>query len=161
MVTLQGFGAEGHAVISHDGYITQLTRVVNPKANKTQRGKPVAVHHGLMQSPKSALLAFGYLPASQPQTPPSAPGGQNNTDDNTLVSIAYYLSNQGYDVWLIEARGSTSESRRHLNTSITSSDYWNFRLDEQSHYDLPAQINYILNSTGYSSYLVFFPVSTS
>lgn len=156
MVELQGYNIEEHDVTSQDGYITRLTRIINPMVDEmgdTYNGQPVAIHHGLAQSPISPLLTFGELNMSMPREQTVGEIKSNlivDTDQNHLTTIPYYLSDHGYDVWLLEARGSTSESRGHTNKSKTSdnqSDYWDFALDEQALYDLPAQIDYILTTT--------------
>lgn len=61
--------------------------------------------------------------------------------------IAYLLANQGYDVWLGNARGN-KHSRKHEKLSPEAPEFWNFSWDEIGRYDLPAMIDYVLNTTG-------------
>jgi len=64
-------------------------------------------------------------------------------------SIAYILSNAGYDVWLGNNRGNKYSS---FNTHIKTSEnkFWNFTWEEMGTYDVPAGIDYILSLTGKS-----------
>ncbi|XP_049881144.1 lipase 3-like [Pectinophora gossypiella] len=62
-------------------------------------------------------------------------------------ALAYYLASQGYDVWLANARGN-KHSKRHVTLSPNQSEFFNFSWDEIGRYDIPANIDYILNVTG-------------
>lgn len=62
-------------------------------------------------------------------------------------SIAYLLANQGYDVWLGNARGN-KHCRKHEAISPKVPEFWNYSFDEIGRYDLPAMIDYVLNLTG-------------
>lgn len=59
------------------------------------------------------------------------------------------LADAGYDVWFGNARGTT-ESRKHVEHSPDGSDrnlFWMFTWHEIGKYDLPANIDYILETT--------------
>jgi hypothetical protein len=61
--------------------------------------------------------------------------------------IKFYLS---FDVWLTNNRGtlfSTGNLDPNKNSSIISSDYWDFTFHEMAKYDVIANINYIKNIT--------------
>lgn len=59
-------------------------------------------------------------------------------------SLAFELANRGYDVWLANARGSTY-SLNHTRLDYRHDwRYWDFSFHEMGLYDLPAQIDYIL-----------------
>lgn len=60
-------------------------------------------------------------------------------------SLAFEMANQGYDVWMGNARGSTySLNHTHFDYRYDWI-YWDFSFHEIGLYDLPAQIDYILN----------------
>jgi len=118
MVTSKGFPIEQHYVTTEDGYILSLFRI--PK----QGGKPVLLQHGLLDS------SYTWV---------------NNFRDQ---SLAYLLSDAGYDVWLSNSRGNTW-SKRHVSLSPSSKAFWEFTWDEMAKYDIVANVNYVLNSTGH------------
>ncbi|XP_031767944.2 lipase 1-like [Galleria mellonella] len=61
-------------------------------------------------------------------------------------SLAYLLANDGYDVWLGNARGN-KHSRRHVSLDPAGPAFWKFSWHEIGYYDLPAMIDYSLNMT--------------
>lgn len=61
-------------------------------------------------------------------------------------SQAYLLSNEGYDVWLGNVRGS-KYSMKHRRLDPLSREFWQFSFHEIGYFDLPAMINYILAAT--------------
>uniref|UniRef100_A0A1B0DK89 AB hydrolase-1 domain-containing protein n=1 Tax=Phlebotomus papatasi TaxID=29031 RepID=A0A1B0DK89_PHLPP len=65
-------------------------------------------------------------------------------------SLPYLLAEQGYDVWMGNARGN-NYSRRHVSLKPKSRDFWQFSWHEIGIYDLPAMIDYTLNKTGQTS----------
>lgn len=63
---------------------------------------------------------------------------------NMSESLGFEMANQGYDVWLGNARGSTY-SLNHTKYDYRSDwRYWDFSFHEIGIYDTPAQIDYIL-----------------
>ncbi|RLN14227.1 hypothetical protein BBI17_009827, partial [Phytophthora kernoviae] len=66
-------------------------------------------------------------------------------------SLAYILADAGYDVWLGNNRGTTW-SREHLDYSADKGkEFWDFSWEDMGKYDLPAEIEYVLNTTGRST----------
>lgn len=66
------------------------------------------------------------------------------------LSPAFYLYNQGYDVWLINQRGGYY-SRRHLTLDPNfDPEFWDFGIEEMT-IDHTASIEYILQQTGQES----------
>ncbi|XP_049870316.1 lipase 3-like [Pectinophora gossypiella] len=60
-------------------------------------------------------------------------------------SLAFLLSDAGFDVWLYNARGN-KYSKGHTR-NLSSKQYWNFSYEEMGSQDLPATIDYILRAT--------------
>lgn len=76
------------------------------------------------------------------------------TDDSSGVclnepsnSLAFWLADQGYDVWLGNNRGNGISM---TNTRFTANQdgFWDFSWAEMGLYDLPAEIEYVLAKTG-------------
>lgn len=64
-----------------------------------------------------------------------------------ILIAAYLLANAGYDVWMLNFRG-TYYSRKHKQLdSNKNATYWNFSIDELGYYDVAASIDYVLNKT--------------
>lgn len=61
-------------------------------------------------------------------------------------SLAFLLANDGFDVWLYSARG-TSYSLGHNKLNSFDPKYWDFSWHEMGYYDIPATLDYILNVT--------------
>lgn len=67
-----------------------------------------------------------------------------NTPDK---SLAHLLAAEGYDIWLGNNRG-TVNSYQHVNLTVNDKEYWNFSFDEMGKYDLPTNIDFVLQKTG-------------
>lgn len=63
------------------------------------------------------------------------------------LSPAYTLAKQGYDMWFGNSRG-TVNSLGHVNMTYHQAEYWNFTFEQMGRYDVPANLDYILNFTG-------------
>ncbi|XP_064488473.1 lipase 1-like [Ornithodoros turicata] len=67
--------------------------------------------------------------------------------DAPCQSLGFALLDNCYDVWLGNVRGN-SYGKRHRTLDTTSGAFWNFTFHEHAVYDVPAQIDYILDVTG-------------
>lgn len=58
----------------------------------------------------------------------------------------------GYDVWLGNSRGNTY-SRKHvtLDPEEKNGTFWNFSWNEEGIYDIPAEVDHMLETTGQSN----------
>lgn len=119
-----GYPAETHTVVTDDGYILTMHRIpYSPLSNSTETARPVVfLQHGLLCSSVDWVIM--------------GPG----------KSLAYLLSDAGYDVWLGNSRGNVYSSK-HQSLSPSSSKFWAFSWHEMGVYDLPAAIDYILHYT--------------
>ncbi|CAH2056958.1 unnamed protein product, partial [Iphiclides podalirius] len=119
-----GYAAEEYTVVTDDGYILSLFRI--PKGKKCKgpvRQPPVLLMHGLLQSSDSWL------------------------DAGPSAGLAFLISDACYDLWVGNVRG-TYYGRRHLRLDPdTDSEFWDFSNDEMGRLDLPATIDFILNTT--------------
>ncbi|KAL4367122.1 hypothetical protein GQ457_05G004870 [Hibiscus cannabinus] len=130
MVETQGYQCEEHTVTTKDGYILGIQRIPMGRSGGTPGTRPpVLLQHGLLMDAITWLL----LPPEQ--------------------SLAFVLSDNGYDVWLVNSRG-TKYSQGH--TSLTPNDpaYWDWSWDELVAYDLPATIQYVHDQTGQNLHYV-------
>ncbi|KAM3959391.1 lipase 3 [Aphomia sociella] len=66
------------------------------------------------------------------------------------TGLAYLLADDGYDVWMGNARGN-KHSRQHINLRPSDALFWDFSWHEIGSYDLPAMIDYVLTLTNKSS----------
>lgn len=121
----QKYNFEEHKVITQDGYILTLDLLTNNKC-VNKKGAPVLFVHGISMNGRCWLL-----------------GGPRN-------SLAFDLANEGYQVWLLNTRG-TKYSRSHTSLKPDDTEFWNYCHDDIALYDVPAAIDYILTKTGKSA----------
>jgi lysosomal acid lipase/cholesteryl ester hydrolase len=135
LIQSRGFSSETHQVITEDGYILSLFRIVNRRISVRFLKRPIVLWHGLMMWSNDFIN--------------NSPGGDVNSviDDSSVGNnLGFELAKRGYDVWLGNTRGNYY-SRNHTTFPIDSWDFWNFSLDEMIAYDLPASIKYIRRIT--------------
>uniref|UniRef100_A0A1A9WZW0 Lipase n=1 Tax=Glossina brevipalpis TaxID=37001 RepID=A0A1A9WZW0_9MUSC len=119
------YPVETHHVITQDGYILGVHRIVN-------YGKPpVFLMHGLLDSSATWIL----------MRPDSA--------------LGYYLYDKGYDVWMGNARGNRYSRNHTFLNPDTNLSYWRFSWHEIGMYDLPAMIDYVLAKTRFKKLTYF------
>ncbi|KAE9014493.1 hypothetical protein PF011_g8030 [Phytophthora fragariae] len=128
IVEVRGYSVETHKVTTADDYILTMYRLPKTYA-ESQTGakaavkKPVVLlQHGLLDSSFTFVCNF-----------------RNQ-------SLAFLLADAGYDVWLGNNRGTTWP-REHLTYTDDDDEFWEFSWEDMGKYDLPAEINYVLNKT--------------
>jgi len=128
IIRRHGYASESHVVETADGYLLTLHRI---PANKNRKiGKqPVFLQHGLLSSSTDWVITANK-------------------------SLAFMLSDLGYDVWLGNARGNTY-SVGHASLLPNSAQFWNFSFHEMGVYDLPAVLNHVSNVTGKGGEIIY------
>ena len=59
-------------------------------------------------------------------------------------SIAFYMAKSGYDVWLGNNRCTNQQGlKNHTHYTPSSTQYWNWSLDELAKYDFPTLVEFI------------------
>lgn len=178
IIARSGFKFENDIVLADDGYITQITRVVDPEADQSQlKQPPIMMLHGGIIDPTAYVWgsAIQHHPEPYPRTEASGPMTSWNR------SLAFMLANNGYDVWLIGTRGSDSQNQGHIKfkgpksidhsgeleeepdfkAKLEAHKYWDFSMDEIIKYELPRQIDKVLELTGARNVTLFsFSLST-
>ncbi|KFM74947.1 Gastric triacylglycerol lipase, partial [Stegodyphus mimosarum] len=124
LISSKGYPVEDHYVQTKDGFILSMQRIPHGKVNKNTGPKDVVfLQHGLLSASSDWVINFPNQ------------------------SLGFILADAGYDVWMGNVRGNTY-SRRNVNYTPDRKEFWNFSFDEIAERDLPAMIDYILNSTG-------------
>ncbi|XP_048362173.1 lipase member M-like [Sphaerodactylus townsendi] len=118
------YPSEQYEVQTDDGYFLQLNRIPYGLHSPGKKGHNPAV-----------LLVSGLITDSKCWI--------INLPNN---SIGFALADAGYDVWMLNCRGTTW-SRRHQNLSIEQEEFWDFSFHETGIYDIPAAIKFILTKT--------------
>ena len=136
---IYGYEHEEHAVLTKDGYLLGLHRILGRKGNADtpsrtyahkgpRRGRPVVyLHHGLL------MCSDVFLCTTSEER-----------------SLPLMLAEAGYDVWLGNNRGN-KYSKKHISLHPHSSQFWNYSLDEFAWRDIPDSIEYVLEVTGEKS----------
>lgn len=120
------YPAETHKITTEDGYILTLHRIpYGAGGNGTEKRPAVFMMHG-MTSSSADFVNMG-------------PGR----------SLGYILADEGYDVWLGNARGN-GYSREHVSLDVVedAAQFFNFSWHEIGYYDVAASIDYILEKNG-------------
>jgi pimeloyl-ACP methyl ester carboxylesterase len=117
-----GYKAEAYEVETEDGYLLTLHRVLPAVERNGTVKNPVFLMHGLTATSGDYIVT------------------------GPKKALAFLLVDNGYDVWLGNARGN-KYSTSHRNLSTLSKEYWNFSWHEIGIYDLPAMIDFMLEET--------------
>lgn len=121
LIRNKGYPAEEHDVLTKDGYILSIQRIRS--RSETNQPKPVVfLQHGLLDASSTWVVNF------------------------PTQSLGFILADYGFDVWLGNMRGNTY-GRHHIKYNTNQNEFWDFSFDEMAAYDVPAMINYILETT--------------
>ncbi|OTF73627.1 hypothetical protein BLA29_010120, partial [Euroglyphus maynei] len=148
LIESRGFKYEQHFVETNDGYILQLVRIINPFVLDRSGLKPILLHHGFQCTGTSWLIARNGTLLSD-GIYYEYPDREQSMNNIGMIgdTLGFVLATKGYDVWLANYRGSIY-STNHTRFATDSEEFWKFSIDEMILFDLPAEIDYILNETG-------------
>lgn len=122
LTTKYQYPSEEHTVVTGDGYILTLFRIL-PKCDKVNSGFPVILMHGIFDTADCWIL----------------PGPE--------TGLGYVLANNCYDVWAANHRGNFY-SRKHMTLNPDKDpEYWDYTFDEHGYYDVTAIVDYVLKTT--------------
>ena len=122
-----GFPLETYYVTTPDGYILRLFRINHRDDTQSDESRPVI------------LMQHGMIGASE-----------DYLSHGPDLSPAFFLVENGYDVWLSNARGNRY-SRNHTTLDPDSDpEFWRFTTAEMG-YDLQINIEFVLNFTSAQS----------
>ena len=133
MITQAGYYFEEHKIRTEDGYILTAWRIPcllnETNMDLYKKRKPVILQHGLIDSSYTWLLL------------------------DKEHSLPFLLVDNKFDVWLTNTRGNAvsfeHENPQEFDSAKIDSKYWNFSFHEMAIYDLPANVDYIKEKTGF------------
>uniref|UniRef100_A0A8D2PDM0 AB hydrolase-1 domain-containing protein n=1 Tax=Zosterops lateralis melanops TaxID=1220523 RepID=A0A8D2PDM0_ZOSLA len=120
IIRYHGFPSEEYEITTEDGYILDVFRI---PAGRNRKKPAVLLHHGILGDCTHWIF---------------------NLPNN---SLGFLLADVGYDVWLGNSRGVTW-SLKHKTLKPCQKEFWQFSFDEIGKYDIPAELNFIMNKTG-------------
>ena len=142
MIADAGFTAETHRVLTPDGYILSVHRIINQDIPSVHPKPVVFLQHGILCSSSDWVMgdrskAFG-----------------TNIHCSVITKhhstfLGFLLADAGYDVWLGNFRGNVY-SRNHTRLDPDQKEFWKFSWDEMGQYDLPAMLFHVTQHTGQS-----------
>ncbi|KAI9163222.1 putative lipase [Paramyrothecium foliicola] len=127
-----GYEAEEHIVQTKDGYLLGLHRLQWRRGEEGQkvnaggtsiRKRVAYLHHGLLMNSEVWVC---------------------QTDEQRC--LPFELVERGFDVWFGNNRGN-KYSKKSIHSSPTSTEFWDFSIDEFAFHDIPDSIGYILETT--------------
>jgi len=124
IVSEKGYPIEEYHVVTADNYTLGMFRIPYGRGQEppTTRRPAVILQHGLEDSSYTWVNNF------------------------PTESLGFLLADAGYDVWLPNSRGN------YYSTPPNPSDsFWAFTWDEMAKYDLPANVDFVLQATGLST----------
>ncbi|CAH0560919.1 unnamed protein product [Brassicogethes aeneus] len=125
IIKKSGYPFIEYKVQTRDGYILTVFRI--PSVNKKKPA--VFMLHGV-QSSAGIFVGLGRS------------------------SLAFLLSDAGYDVWLGNYRGTEySEGHTHLNASMR--EYWDYGVDEIALIDVPLMLRLVTHHSGYRGKIIY------
>lgn len=157
LIRFHGLECEEHVVMTADGYILVLHRIIKKDDHLRQRTHTGTSSRNGLPSPTSSVTGNsrgGRIPQSGP--PILVIHGAMISSEiwvcqrSTNRNLVFRLANEGYDVWLANRRG-TKYSQKHVIFKPHEERFWDFSMDEMIMHDVPAQVEYILGLVGHKT----------
>lgn len=158
----RGFRSEFYSIESK-GYPLTLYRIINPLANPDTLNKyPVLYGHGVLYDSESMIIRSEKSKPRVPVVGQPTILFSDPTDGSNDHSLPFMLSNNNFDVWLFDSRGTNNNNRNYSVefSFIKAQKFWDFSLDDHSLIDLPLLIDFVLLKTR-SEKLVYVGYSQS
>jgi len=114
LIESKGYLAEEHSMLTQDGYILTVHRVINPNMSSVPK-KVAFLQHGLLDASSTWVVNF------------------------PTQSLGFILADKGFDVWLGNVRGNTY-SNYHIKYNKNEEEFWNFSFDEMAKHDLTTKM---------------------
>ncbi|XP_017768293.1 PREDICTED: uncharacterized protein LOC108556624 [Nicrophorus vespilloides] len=129
LVRKYGYELEDYYLTNSDGYILNVHRIPYGSDGQGNEKRPVVfLQHGILSSSADWI----------------SPGPEKG--------LAYLLAENGYDVWMGNARGNRySRNHTSLHPDEDPSKFWDFSWHEIGVVDLPEMIDFVLKETGEES----------
>lgn len=119
-----GYPLESYSVITADGYILETFRIPHGRDQDYDASRPaVLLQHGYFDSADFSVM------------------------NGPEKSIAFYLANQGFDVWIGNGRGNKFSRNHQTLNPDKDSEFWAYSFVER-HEDDKANIDFIREQTG-------------
>lgn len=137
LVGARGFVVQPHQVLTRDGYILKIDRIVTPNFNPRTYNlyrKPVLAAHGIFLDTAMFLINSPQLHS-------------NVSKCGDTLAFCMLMSGR-YDMWLLNSRGN-GRSMEHVKYSPKDDQFWRFSMDQMAEYDLPATIELVRRRTGH------------
>ncbi|CAH1117588.1 unnamed protein product [Phaedon cochleariae] len=126
-----GFTAEEHYLTTEDGYKVLVERSYSKITQKT----PIIIVHGI------AMSALGWV-------------------NRGNVSIARLLGELGYDVWMLNYRG-TWYSKGHVNLTTNNPEYWKYNVNDLGNYDVRSTVRMVYEQTNRKAIYIGYSMGTT
>ena len=120
-----GFASENYTITTEDGYMIDLYRIPGQVSEETG------------SQPKPAVLLQHGIDCDMMMWIFNSPDKAN----------AFILSRAGFDVWIGNNRGTTY-GMGHQSLDPKERPFWDFYQEDMARKDLPAFIDFILETTG-------------
>ena len=133
LIKMRGYGYQMHHVLSPDGFVIAIHRILNPRFLET----------------RASILCFHEMFMASTSFLNNSPGGYPDEPSFlTGANLGFELARRGYDVWLLDQRATPFSKNHTTFEEDDKKNFWNWSLDQIALLDLPAAVDYVLAETG-------------